>query len=189
MNKDELDDLEDEIDDEDEKMFEMYRRQRMKEMMEQQKKSSFGSVLEISKADWVDQVNKAGENVWVIVHVYSEGIPLCKLVNQHLVQLAARFPTTKFVKGRASVCIPNYPEKNVPTLFIYRNGDLKKQWVGPHEIFGMNCKVEDLEWMFGQVGAVPTEMEENPRKQIHDVMQSNIRSTTTGGMMTKMIGE
>lgn len=35
--------------------------------------------------------------------------------------------------------------------------------------------------MFGQVGAVPTEMEENPRKQIHDVMQSNIRSTTTGG--------
>lgn len=42
-------------------------------MMEQQKKSSFGSVLEISKADWVEQVNKAGENVWVIIHVYSEG--------------------------------------------------------------------------------------------------------------------
>ena len=34
--------------------------------------------------------------------------------------------------------------------------------------------------MFGQVGAIPTEMEENPRKQIHDVMQSTIRSTTTG---------
>lgn len=45
----------------------------MMEMMEQQKNSTFGSVLEISKADWVDQVNKAGENVWVIVHVYAEG--------------------------------------------------------------------------------------------------------------------
>lgn len=45
----------------------------MMEMMDQQKKSVFGSVLEISKADWVEQVNKAGENVWVIVHIYSEG--------------------------------------------------------------------------------------------------------------------
>lgn len=43
------------------------------EMMEQQKKSSFGSVMEISKADWVEQINQAGENVWVIVHVYAEG--------------------------------------------------------------------------------------------------------------------
>ena len=45
----------------------------MAEMMAQQKQVSFGSVLEISKADWVDQVNKAGESVWVIVHVYTEG--------------------------------------------------------------------------------------------------------------------
>lgn len=45
----------------------------MAEMQAQQKLASFGSVLEISKADWVEQVNKAGENVWVIVHVYAEG--------------------------------------------------------------------------------------------------------------------
>lgn len=45
----------------------------MMEMMQQQKQSKFGSVLEISKAEWVEQVNKAGDEVWVIVHVYSEG--------------------------------------------------------------------------------------------------------------------
>lgn len=45
----------------------------MMEMMAQQRKATYGSVTEISKADWVDQVNKAGENVWVIVHVYTEG--------------------------------------------------------------------------------------------------------------------
>jgi len=50
-----------------------HRKKRMMEMMAEQKKSLFGSVLEISKADWVDQVNKAGENIWVIVHVYKEG--------------------------------------------------------------------------------------------------------------------
>ena len=53
-----------------------FRRQRMMEMMEQQKKSTFGTVLEISKADWVDQINKAGENIWVIVYIYSEGCVL-----------------------------------------------------------------------------------------------------------------
>lgn len=47
-------------------------------------------------------------------------IPLCKLINQHLHELAMRFSSTKFVKGRASVCIPNYPEKNLPTIFIYK---------------------------------------------------------------------
>lgn len=38
-----------------------------------------------------------------------------------------------------------------------------------------------MEWMFGQVGAIISELEENPRKKIHDVMQSTIRSTTQGG--------
>lgn len=36
----------------------------------------------------------------------------------------------------------------------------------------------DLEWMLGQIGAVPSEMEESPRKKVHDVMESTIRSTT-----------
>ncbi|XP_067932403.1 phosducin-like protein 3 [Watersipora subatra] len=180
MTKDELEDIEDDIDEEDERMFEMYRRQRMLEMMAQQKKSMFGSVLEISKADWVDEVNKAGDSIWVIVHVYSEGLPHCKLINQHVTELAAKFPTSKFVKGRASVCIPNYPDKNLPTIFVYKDGDLKKQWIGSDQLHGMSCKCEDLEWMLGQVGAIPTEMDENPRKQVHDVMQSNIRSATAG---------
>ena len=41
-------------------------------MRDAQQKSKFGSVLEITKQDWVEQVNKAGDGVWVIVHVYSD---------------------------------------------------------------------------------------------------------------------
>ena len=48
-------------------------------------------------------------------------------------------------------------------------------------IFMLYFYAADLEWMFGQVGAIASELEENPRKQIHDVMQSTIRSTTQGG--------
>ena len=46
------------------------RRQRMAEMREAQQKSIFGEVREISKSDWVTEVNKAGEGIWVVIHVY-----------------------------------------------------------------------------------------------------------------------
>ena len=61
-------------------------------------------------------------------------------MNNHLSHLARKFPQTKFLKGVASVCIPNYPDKNLPTVFVYYEGDLKKQWVGPLAFGGMNLK-------------------------------------------------
>lgn len=33
-------------------------------------KAKYGHVKEISKADWVTEVNQAGDGVWVVVHVY-----------------------------------------------------------------------------------------------------------------------
>ena len=44
----------------------------MQEMMASQQKAKFGDVREISKADWVAEVNKAGEDIWVVVHVYKD---------------------------------------------------------------------------------------------------------------------
>ena len=62
-------------------------------------------------------------------------IPLCKLINEYLVDLARKFPQVKFLRSVADVCIPNYPDKNLPSIFIYFDDQLKKQFVGP-EIFG-----------------------------------------------------
>jgi hypothetical protein len=63
---------------------------------------------------------------------------MCKLVEQHIHDLARKFPATKFLKSISTVCIPNYPDKNLPTIFVYRDGDMRKQFVGPHELGGMN---------------------------------------------------
>ena len=51
---------------------------------------------------------------------------------------------TKFLKSISTTCIPNYPDKNLPTVFIYHNGDMKKQHIGPIEFDGMNCSVEGM---------------------------------------------
>ncbi|WAR16549.1 PDCL3-like protein [Mya arenaria] len=153
------------------------KRQRMAEMRETQQRSKFGEVREISKADWVTEVNKAGEGIWVIVHV----IPLCKLMNQHLANLARKFPQTKFLRSVSSLCIPNYPDKNLPTVFVYLEGDMKKQFVGPLAFGGMNIKQDELEWMLSQTGAIATDLEEAPRPAVKDVMNIAIRESAING--------
>ena len=50
-------------------------------------------------------------------------------------ELAPRFPATKFLKSIATLCIPNFPDANLPAVFVYHNGQLIKQMVGPM-VFG-----------------------------------------------------
>lgn len=47
----------------------------MAEILAAQQKAKFGSVKEISAVDYVDEVNKAGEGVWVVLHLYKPGYP------------------------------------------------------------------------------------------------------------------
>ena len=48
------------------------RKQRIAEINALQQKSRFGDVREISANDYVEQVNKAGEGIWVILHLYKQ---------------------------------------------------------------------------------------------------------------------
>ena len=79
--------------------------------------------------------------IWIWFSAFlSYSIPLCSLINQYLSNLARKFPETKFLKSISSVCIPNYPDKNLPTIFVYFENDLKKQFVGPFAVGGLNSK-------------------------------------------------
>ncbi|KAK0181860.1 hypothetical protein PV327_000047 [Microctonus hyperodae] len=169
---DELDELEDE---EDEKVLEEYRKKRIAEMKILASKAKYGDVREISAQDYVSEVNNAGEDVWVILHLYKTGIPLCTLINQYLSSLARKFPTTKFLKSFSTTCIPNWPDKNLPTLFIYHNGNMVKQIIGPIELRGMKLTEPELEWMLGQTEAIPTKIIEDPKPKVRDVLFSNLR--------------
>ncbi|KAL1381338.1 hypothetical protein pipiens_013547 [Culex pipiens pipiens] len=162
MGLDELDELEDS---EDEAVLEEYRRKRIAELQQLARKAKFGSLLEISGQDYVNEVTKAGEGIYVVLHLYSRGVPFCSLVNQHLSQLAPRFPATKFVRAIATTCIPNYPERNLPTIFIYYEGQLRKQFVGMIELGGTNLTCDELEYMLGQTKAIESGITEDPRKE------------------------
>ncbi|XP_071865432.1 viral IAP-associated factor isoform X4 [Bombus fervidus] len=169
---DELDELEDE---EDEKVLLEYRRKRIAELKELADKSKYGEVIEISANDYIREVNKAGDDVWVILHLYKAGIPLCSLINHYLTNLAKKFPATKFLKSISTTCIPNWPDSNLPTIFIYHNARMIKQIVGPIELRGMKLTEAELEWMLGQAGAVPTKITEDPKPKVRDVLFSVLR--------------
>ncbi|XP_066250723.1 viral IAP-associated factor homolog [Euwallacea similis] len=171
LDLDELDELEDS---EDEAVLLEYRQKRIAEIKALSEKSKYGYVGEISAQDYVSEVNKAGQGVWVILHLYKQGIPLCALINEHMRQLALKFPTVKFLKSISTTCIPNYPDRNLPTLFIYFEGDLKKQVAGPLEFRGPNLTRDELEYLLGQTGAVQTDIKEDPRPRVKDKMMQDL---------------
>ncbi|XP_052249723.1 LOW QUALITY PROTEIN: phosducin-like protein 3 [Dreissena polymorpha] len=127
---------------------------------------------EITEEDLIKMVESTIENK-------SKGIqiPLCKLLNQHLSNLAQKFPETKFLSSVSSLCIPNYPDKNLPTIFVYKEGEMKKQFVGPLAFGGINLKKDELEWMLSQTGAVNIDLEEALRGEVKDVMNIAIRDS------------
>lgn len=152
---DELDELEDE---EEERILMMMRNKRMAEIKAFQSKAKFGSVLEISACDYVKEVNQAGKEVYVVLHLYKQGIPQCTLINNYMDALAVKFPQVKFIKSISTTCIPNYPDKNLPTIFIYYEDKMVQQIVGPHEFNGMKLKQDDLEWKLHRFGVLESKL-------------------------------
>ena len=75
MELNELDELEDELD---ERAFLAYRQKRIAEMTANQKSSRFGEVVEITGKDYVQEINKAGDGIWVILHLYKRGSVIIK---------------------------------------------------------------------------------------------------------------
>uniref|UniRef100_V5FV39 Viral IAP-associated factor n=1 Tax=Anoplophora glabripennis TaxID=217634 RepID=V5FV39_ANOGL len=174
LNLDELDELEDS---EDEAILLEYRQKRIAEIRALAERKKFGTVLEISAQDYVIEINKAGEGIWVILHLYKQGIPLCALINEHMRCLAAKYPTVKFVKSISTTCIPNYPDKNLPTIFVYFEGELKSQTVGPLEFRGPNLTQDEFEYLLGKAGAVETDIKEDPRPKIKDKLFTDLADT------------
>ncbi|KAI9224015.1 thioredoxin-like protein [Blastocladiella britannica] len=149
---DELAELEDE---EDDRVLESYRRRRMAEMKDAASRKRFGEVTAISKPDFVREVSDASKECWVVCYLYKDSIPACKLLTAILSRVAAAYRETKFVKIIGDQCIPNYPDRNLPTLVIYHGGDMIRQIVGMQAIpGGMGTTIADVERLLLAVGAV-----------------------------------
>ncbi|KAI3635923.1 hypothetical protein MIR68_006045 [Amoeboaphelidium protococcarum] len=137
-------------DDGEDEFMAKYRQQRLMEMQQEQygrqQRSAQGSstrqdLSEITRQDFVQMVTRAPKDQLVIVCLYKTGLPQSDLMVRILQQLAdgerGDGVNMAFYNIKHDDCIPNYPDRNVPTLFFYLNGDLLVQKVN-HQIPGLS---------------------------------------------------
>ncbi|MCJ1474552.1 hypothetical protein MMC13_003211 [Lambiella insularis] len=150
---DELDELEDE---EDEAFLEKYRKQRVAELSTISHASIYNQVYPLQKPDYARDVTETSYMAFVLVHLTSSlGTNAeSQLLTELWRDLARKFGDIKFCEMRADLCIEGYPERNTPTILIYRNGNIQKQLVTLRELGAQRTSLEALQSLLVDVGAV-----------------------------------
>ena len=103
--------------------------------------SKFGQVFPLQKVDWSRDVTDVSKEAYVVVNMISSNTEsrvaadLCR-------QLAAKFGDIKFTEISAQLAVENYPEENCPSILVYRNGDIQKQFITLKELKGVRTTVE-----------------------------------------------
>ena len=143
------DDDDESIDDEEEEDYAFmasYREKRISEMIlkskskrEEHAKKTFGGVRRIERDEWTTEVTSSSYEIPVVVLLVKENNAACDRLEKVVEDLADKYRTkTKFVRADATEIIPNYPERNTPTIILYRNGDVVENIVGIEQFGGRN---------------------------------------------------
>lgn len=114
--------------------YHKFRQQRIQELKDMQAQEKFAKITEISKSDWKTEVTDASAENWIICCLYQSNYD-SQILLKILEKLADKYPTVKFIKIKADLCIENYPDRNTPTLLCYYEQDMKKQLIGLKRIF------------------------------------------------------
>ncbi|QRV86282.1 phosducin-like protein [Ceratobasidium sp. AG-Ba] len=173
-----LKELEDDAPDSDtERIVQEYRRKRMQELRKEEKRGRFGEMLPIGRDDYKREVTEAskvdeegkegsGRGQPVVCYLYKDGDVACSRLTGHLKTLAARYPSTKFVSIIGNKCIENYPDRHLPTLFFYRNGNPVSQVTA----WGTDRPrtLQEIESILRALGMIPEQPPTRPRPSEED---------------------
>ncbi|KAK8823070.1 hypothetical protein WA538_002221 [Blastocystis sp. DL] len=171
-----LDELSDDIDeellsDDDLAALNEYKEKRMQELRKAAEKNKFGYLISITRPEYVRQVTECSMEYPVVVFLYNNNVPECNMLKQVLDQVSARYPMVKFVQMISTDCIKDYPDKNLPALFIYNKGEIVKQIMTLKELGGPKVNAEIVEWVLQEAGILETDLEEDPRNSL----RTNVR--------------
>ena len=122
------------------------RQQRLAELSTISKASIYGQVFHIQKPDYSRDVTEASTKTHVLVHLTSSlGTNIeSRILTEIWRELAPIFGEVKFCEMKANLCIEGYPERNTPTILIYRDGDIKRQVVTLGELGGERTNTKSM---------------------------------------------
>ncbi|KAK9814459.1 hypothetical protein WJX72_006280 [[Myrmecia] bisecta] len=148
----ELAELENEFDDD--RFLENYRKQRLQELKQAAAIPKYGTLEHITASEFVQQVTNAGEDVWVVVHLYKDKVVDCAILGVCLQELAGKYPHTKFVKIISTDCIPRYPDQNLPTVLVYKDKQCIKTLIGLAQFGGRRVTPEHVAFALNRHGPI-----------------------------------
>lgn len=125
----------------DDNFLELYRQQRIDQLRQDQVRNRFGDVRNITKDQWVHEVTDASKTgCVVVVHLYQDSVVECSLVDEAMTELAAKFQYVKFVRIKSTSAVEKWPDSNLPTIFVYREGELAEQMLTLKSLYGKSMK-------------------------------------------------
>jgi hypothetical protein len=132
----------------DDDFLKRYREKRLREL--QQEQTRFGSVLELTRNTFVQNIDKEKQDVVIVIHLYENSNQESRIINDLFPQLAIRYPQTKFCKIRASHEDASFDQIALPAILVYQAGELQYTLLRLHdEIPDWNetgrCTLRDLE--------------------------------------------
>lgn len=149
----ELDELEDE---EDEEFLQGYRNKRMQELADIRSTSVYNQVYPIQKVDYAKDVTEESNktHVFVLLTSSSGTNTESRLLIELWRELAHTFGHVKFCQMQGNLCIQGYPDRNTPTILIYKDTQIVRQIVTLKELRSEHTTRVDLEGVLRSVGAV-----------------------------------
>ena len=106
--------------------------------------SVFNQVYPLQKPDYSRDVTDASKKSFVLVHLTSSlGSNIeSRILTELWRDMARMFGDIKFCEIQADMCIEGYPERNTPTILMYRNGDIQKQVVTLGQLGGQQTDIK-----------------------------------------------
>jgi hypothetical protein len=141
-------------------------------------------VIPISRPDWTREVNQESMRAWVVVTLTSHDVERTGCVEAAIHKLASKFPSVKFVTIPSTAAIANWPNGNLPTVFVYRHGKLQKEFIR----LKTTITADELEWDLAECNVLETDLDERPSplKTSREEAGSRVFNSVFGGTMAQL---
>jgi hypothetical protein len=168
--------------------LERVRRKRVAELKDLRARSQFGSVKDITGAEFSPEVIEASRQsppgttsssssgISVVLLLYRTSSS-CSIMLDIITTLAQRHPTVKFC--RLDVVrwpVERFPLEHCPTLMCYRGGEKLAQLVTLAAFAGSQTTTDVVEWDLSLLGILQSQLSDDPR---HVKPKSSSTSTTS----------
>lgn len=147
-----------------------------KSSKKKQKKPKFAGIKEISKQDYIEEVNNAPKGTYVVLLLFQDYNEDSILLGEKLNELSQIHVNVKFLKIVATRCIENFRDSDVPTLIIYLDGKLQHNIIRVHKMLKEISK-KSLEWLLKDKSVLPKDGEdEDTEKYGKFILKKNVVS-------------